>query len=315
MIPVVILAAGSGTRLGPLGARYNKAMLPVGPDTLMAHHVHTFAALGTRRFVVVVDDPASGTADEARRLAAEGGFPLDVVVQAQRKGIGHAVLLAEPHVGGGPFVLVLGDTFYVPRDLAGALSDLQSGAFEAVLSVRHTLDEALIRKECTVELDGLGRVRRIVEKPAAVLSPWKPCGVYFFGPAMWDALHATPASALRGEIEITDAIQALVARGGRVGVRQTLDLDVNITWPADLLEANRALLRSLGRTALVHPEARVAAGVVLEEAVVSKGCEVGTGSRLARVVLFPGAVVPAGSDLADALVAPGVGIVSCLNGR
>jgi glucose-1-phosphate thymidylyltransferase len=314
MTPVVILAAGSGTRLGPLGALYDKALLPVGLDTLMARHFRAFAALGARRFVVVVSDASSRTAAEARRLADEGGLSLEILVQAERKGIGHAVLLTEPHVSGGPFVVVLGDTFYLPRDLGAAIDDIEGGVCDALLSVRPVEDEALIRKECTVELDPEGWVRRIVEKPVKVLSRFKPCGVYFFGPALIEALHATPASALRGELELTDSIQTLVARGGRVGVRHTIALDVNVTWPADLLEANRACLQAEGRTKMVHAEARVAAGAALDQAVVSRGCVVGTGSRLERVVLFPDAVVAPGTVLADALVAPGVGVVPCTGG-
>jgi glucose-1-phosphate thymidylyltransferase len=311
MIPVLILAAGGGTRMGSLGAAHNKALLPIGLDTLLAHHVRTFAHLGTRRFVLVVDDPASAVAAEARVLAGAAGASLDVVVQAERKGIGHAVLLAEAALGRGPFVLVLGDTYYVARDLAGSMADIRDGPFDAVLSVRRTDDENLIRKECTIALSDDGRVTRIVEKPRDVLGPWKPCGVYFFGPAVLPVLRATPASALRGEVEITDAIQVLIDRGGRVGARQTLDLDVNVTWPADLLDANLAHLAAGGHRFLADGSARIGPGVSLDRCVIGARASVGEGSRLARVVVFPDAVVGPGAALSDALVSPLAGVVPC----
>lgn len=309
MIPVVILAAGEGQRLGPVGKLYRKALLPVGDRTLLAHHLQTFLALGARRFVLVVSPEAEDLAAEAARVLAPSGIRPQTVIQEQRRGIGHAVLAAQAVLNAGPFVLVLGDTYYAPKDLAPAAAAVAAGEFEAVLSVRRVDDEDLIRKECTIALDSAGLVRRIVEKPAQVLSPLKPCGVYFFGARIWQALQATPASALRGEVELTDAIQRLIDDGGRVGVRETLYCDVNITFPADVLAANLAWLRQRRAPAFVDPRAALGQGARVEDCVVAAGARVGAGARLRRVVVFPEAEVRAGQILEDALAVAGVGSV------
>ena len=309
MIPVVILAAGRGTRLGPVGGVWRKALLPVGPEPLLAHHMRSFAAIGTRRFVLVVDPEGGEIERVAGLVAAELGATVAVVVQAEPHGIGHATLLARPHVGEAPFVLVLGDTYYETRDLRSAAADVASGRRSAVLSVRVVADDALIRRECTIAIDDRGTVQAIVEKPREILSRWKPCGVYFFGPRIFAALEATPPSALRGEVELTDAIQVLVERDGNVGTRETVSLDLNVTFPADILEANRMWLRSQGLDTYVHPAARVAAPADLRHAVVSAGARVGAGARLDSVVVFPDAALPAGATVEGALVVPGVGVV------
>ena len=309
MTTLVILAAGSGTRLGALGRRVRKPLLPVGPATLLEHHVATFAALGLREAVVVVDAPDSPVAEHARRIAASRGVRLQVAVQARRGGVGHAVLAAEPALGRRSFVLVLGDTFFVPTHLERGLHELQAGAADVVLSVRRVDDPERIRRECTIERSPDGRVTRIVEKPRDVLGPWKPCGIYFCGPALWDALRATPPSALRDEVELTDAIQGVITGGGSVRAVETLADDVNITTPRDVLEANLLWLgaRRPPIPSYVEPSARVAPDARLEQAVVLAGATVGRGARLRRAVVFPGAVVPEGADLQDVLVDPELG--------
>ena len=306
MIPIVILAAGEGKRLGPVGELCRKVLLPVGDRSLLARHLDIFSAIGARRFILVVDPAADEVVAEARRVLGRCGASPEVVAQPRRLGIGHAALQALPWLRGGPFVLVLGDTYYAPRNLAAAAEAIETGKFDAILSVRRVEDESLILKECTIEQDDRGLVRRIVEKPSRVLSPLKPCGVYFFGPRLLEALRDTPPSALRGEIEITDAIQRLIDRGGRVGVKETLTEDINITFPADILAANLAWLKERKSRGFIAPSAAVGESVSVEDSVVSAGARVGDKASLLRTVVFPGGQVPAGAALADALVLAGL---------
>lgn len=310
MTALVILAAGSGTRLGELGRRVRKPLLPVGPRTLLEHHLATFAALGVTEAVVVVDAPDSPVVAAAREAAACLGVQVAVAVQERRGGVGHAVLAAEPVLGPRPFVLVLGDTFFLPLDLTRGLAPLERREADVVLSVRRVDDPERIRRECTIALQPDGRVARIVEKPREVLGPWKPCGIYFCGEALWTSLHATPASPLRNEIELTDAIQGVIAAGGVVRAAETLVDDVNVTTPRDVLEANLLWLAATGACRYVHAGATVAADARLEQAVVLAGARVEPGAELRRVVVFPGARIAAGERLSDVLVDPQLGPIA-----
>ena len=69
------------------------------------------------------------------------------------------------------------------------------------------------------ELDGHGKVARLVEKPAEPRSDLALVGVYLFTPAVFDSVKAITPSA-RGELEITDAIQHMIDRGLRVEPHQ-----------------------------------------------------------------------------------------------
>ncbi len=306
MIPVVILTAGSGTRLGEIGGIFPKALLPVGDGSLLDLHLRVFLDLGTKLFIIVTGPSSPEVESAARRALGGAGAELVIVRQTERRGIGHAALLAGPWVKGGPFALVLGDTYYSQLDLAGAVRAISGGGPDAVLSVRKVSDEAAILKECTIELDGTDTVRRIVEKPARALSLVKPCGVYFFGPRFMTALRQTRASELRGEIELTDAIQGLISGGGLVKAMETLKLDVNITYPEDILTANSAWLIEKGLPGFAHPGAEIGAGAELKNSVVARGGSVGAGARLERSVIFPGGRVPAGASVSNSLVLPGL---------
>ncbi|MBI4656036.1 MAG: NTP transferase domain-containing protein [Elusimicrobia bacterium] len=302
MIPVLILTAGGGKRLGRIGNIYNKALLPVGDKSLLEHHLSAFSILGEKEFVIVVDPRSNDVKKEAKRIAKDGNISIKFVSQTRRLGIGHAVLSAETRIGKSPFILVLGDTYYIPLDILKGIKEITKGRVDAVLSVRTVSEEFSILKECTIEMNHRKVVHKIIEKPEKALSMFKPCGVYFFGPRFIGALKSTPPSRLRGEIELTDAIQKLIDLGGIVVGAETLKSDVNITYPEDILSANLCWLKQQNLEYFSHPQSIIGSGVKLKDSVISRRCKIGESSKLNRTVVFPGAEVPAGSILENQLI-------------
>ncbi len=305
----VVLAAGTGSRMGPLGRARAKVCLPVCNEPLIALHLRQLAAAGARKVVLVVGHQVAQVVAEAERHAPPG-LELRVAIQRAPRGIADALMLAAPYVD-DRCIAVLGDTYYQAPDLGQGDAALTSGdgdgQLAAVLSVRLAEDLALLRRECSIRLGPDGRVAEIREKPQEPFSLLKPCGIYFFSRAIFTAIAATPPSSLRGEVELTDSIQHLIELGYGVGVARTLDWDVNLNLPADLLAANQAELRRRGLENLVDRSARVHPSAILDATVVGAGAVIGAGARLERSVVFAGAQVVPGerlvSEIRDAQVA------------
>jgi glucose-1-phosphate thymidylyltransferase len=62
------------------------------------------------------------------------------------------------------------------------------------------------------ELNGDGRVIRIVEKPSDPPSKFAVTGIYFYDESVWDVIPTLKPSG-RGELEITDVNNWYVAQG------------------------------------------------------------------------------------------------------
>lgn len=312
----VILAAGEGQRMGAISAHYAKAMLPVCNRPLIATHMEMLSGLGIRRAVIVVGHRKERVVQTARRHRP-AGLSLDFVEQRERLGIAHALFATRISVAGANLVVVLGDTHFMPGPLESGLDSLTRGNGEvaAVLSVRRVADPEMIRRECTVRFDDAGRLVEIREKPAEPFNDLKPCGVYFFSPAIFDAIDMTSSSSLRGEVEITDSIQMLVDMGYTVTSADTVRWDRNINYPGDILISNlvelrrRKLVRLLGRDVVLHAE------TVVQDTVMGDRVRVDSPAHFVRALVLDDAVVEQHGDFVDCVVGPGFAIPDCLKGE
>ena len=288
----VILAAGEGRRMGALGDLLPKACLPIGDRPLLARHFILMQALGVREVVLVTGARPAALERTARAWLPEG-MSLRLAEQRRPRGIADALLRVEDRVG-ARFVLLLGDTHFVAGDLDAGLDALDGGAgapADAVLSVRVEPDPARIRRECSVRVDAVGRVVEIREKPGRPFNDLKPCGLYFFRRRIFEAIRATPASTLRGEVELTDAIQTLIDQGGLVRHAATVRWDNNLNVPRDLLVSTRRALDEAGVDRWVAPDAALHPGATLTGSCVGAGARVLTPSVFHDCVILPGALV------------------------
>jgi len=106
---VVILAAGQGTRMR---SDTHKVLHPIAGRPMLLHLIATVEALGADRCVVVV-----GKGREQLEKALEG-HGISTALQAEQKGTGHAVQMAEETLKGfdGPVLILYGDTPFVTRE-------------------------------------------------------------------------------------------------------------------------------------------------------------------------------------------------------
>jgi dTDP-glucose pyrophosphorylase len=299
----VVLAAGKGTRMRPFSERWPKPILPVLDQPLMAFQLQMMAALGIRSVVVVIGH----LGHEVVRALGDGsqfGVSIRYVEQEETLGIAHAVSRLEPHVD-RPFFLFLGDIYFDTENLASMVERFAAGSgLGGVLACKREPDREAIKRNFVVLADADGRVQRVVEKPRHPRTDLKGCGIYLFDLSFFDAVRRTPRTAMRNEYEITDSIQIFIDDGYRVDAAEVVKADMNVSYPADLLELNLRLLQKRGSGSYVAPTARLGPGAVLQRTVAMAGAEVGAGAELRECLLFPGARVPDGKQARRSIFTP-----------
>jgi UTP--glucose-1-phosphate uridylyltransferase len=239
----VIPAAGLGTRFLPATKATPKEMLPVVDKPAIQYVVEEAVAAGLSDVLMItgrnkrpvedhfdrnyeLEEALTRKGDESRLAAVQASSDLATmhyVRQGAPKGLGHAVLCAEPHVADQPFAVLLGDDLIDPRDpLLDPMIEAQRRFGGNVLALMEVPREQIHLYGCAaVEpiagSDSLVRVTDLVEKPSTTDAPsaYAVIGRYVLDPAIFDVLKQTPPG--RGEeIQLTDALREL-ARGGAAG--------------------------------------------------------------------------------------------------
>ena len=295
----MILAAGRGARLEPLSRTTPKALLPILDRPLVDRQLEALRACGVRSVTLVVRHLAEQLRAHLVGWASE--LQLAFVEQPEPRGIADALACASTRLE-QPFLCVLGDVFFEASDLARVARGLASA--DAALGVAPRASPAELARNFGVQLDAGGWVEHVEEKPRGAQPGPKGVGLYAFRPDFLTVARATPASALRGEHELTDAIERYLALGKRVRAVPCYGRDFNLSGPADLLAANLHALERTGRSHWSAPSAVIEPGAELEHAVVLAGARVTARARLERVLVFPGEQVPAG-DHRDCVFALG----------
>ena len=208
----VVLAGGTGSRLDPLTRITNKHLLPVFDRPMVSYSIEALVRAGITEVMLVTGGTHAG---EFLRLLGNGhehGVDrLFYAYQDRPGGIAEALGLAEHFVERDRVCVMLADnvlqrTF---RPSVERFSAQERGA--RILLAREEEPEHL-RHLGVPELDGDGRIVRIVEKPADPPSEYAVTGVYFYDETVWDVLP-TLAPSGRGELEITDVNNWFVEQG------------------------------------------------------------------------------------------------------
>ena len=242
----VVPAAGLGTRFLPATKATPKEMLPVVDKPAIQYVVEEAVDAGLDDVLLItgrskrsIEDHFDRNYELEEALTAKGdteGLELiresyelatvHYVRQGSPKGLGHAVLCAQKHVGHEPFAVLLGDDFIHPED--GLLQRMlearaqYGGSFIALMEVAsdQVSSYGVAAIEPTGE-DDVVKITDLVEKPSPEDAPsnWIIIGRYVCDPAIFGVLERTPPGR-GGEIQLTDALKELAqtdpADGGGV---------------------------------------------------------------------------------------------------
>jgi dTDP-glucose pyrophosphorylase len=299
----VILAAGRGTRMFPFTTRWPKPILPIMGKPLLQHQIEMMKLIGIRQIFVVIGHLGY----EVVRSLGTGedfGVELEYVEQTETLGIAHAVGRLESRVQ-KPFLLCLGDIFFVSKKLNNMLSLFGKRDTKAVLASKLEENPEMIRRNFAIIHSSDGRVKRVIEKPRYIQNKLKGCGIYLFGLEIFDAIRRTPRTAMRDEYEITESIQIMINDGHRVVHSQIIEEDLNLTMPEDLLMINMVELKqSRLKNYFASHEAGYEKVSGLESCVAGNRVYFEEPVTLRNCVIFDDVIVPKGTKLSNAIITP-----------
>jgi UTP--glucose-1-phosphate uridylyltransferase len=165
------------------------------------------------------DDARLRSVTESNDLAR-----IHYVRQGDALGLGHAVHVAERHVGDQPFAVLLGDDLIDPRDpVLQRMIDVRDRLGGSVLCLMEVPRDQISLYGCAAvepgDADGVVRVTDLVEKPDASAAPSSLAviGRYILDPEIFAVLDRTPPGR-GGEIQLTDALRDLALAGRVHGV-------------------------------------------------------------------------------------------------
>ena len=241
---VVIPVAGLGTRMLPATKAIPKEMLPLVDRPLIQYIVEECAAAGLTDIVLVthsskaaienhfdsnyeLEDMLEKRAKDQLLAEVRAICPPGVTVMAVRqdvaKGLGHAVLCAQPVIGEQAFAVVLPDVLVdaascdLKRDnLAEMVANFTATGAAQVMVEK--VPAELVNQYGVADIAGVqlapgeqAPIKQLVEKPPVAEAPsdLAVVGRYVFPAGLWPLLEQTPVGA-GNEIQLTDAMAMLL---------------------------------------------------------------------------------------------------------
>lgn len=286
---MIIPMAGKGTRLRPHTHTTPKPLMMVGGKIMLGEILDTLTSTSDRQVEeigFILGDFDKEVQANLNNLLSGYHIRSSFYLQDPPLGTGHAIHQAKPLLS-GEVLVAYADTIF-DADLSG-LSDLDADGVIWVKEVENP-------KAYGVVVEENGIITRFVEKPTEPVSNKAIIGVYYFRKgeelaAELDALIAHNRT-VKGEYQLTDALEALVNRGFRFktrSVRYWLDCG-NVQ---NLLDTNQFLLgmnrhqapSSQVENSVIIPPVFLAPGSSVRNSVVGPYVSIGNGTSIDRCIL------------------------------
>ncbi|MGC9317078.1 MAG: UTP--glucose-1-phosphate uridylyltransferase [Armatimonadota bacterium] len=236
----IVPAAGRGTRLFPVSKAQPKEMLPLGTRPVIEGVAEELISAGVTEILVITGTGKSAVEDHfdvtsgltAAEAGAEGWPPYDneaiqfyFTRQGQPRGLGDAVRCGRRFAGDEHVVVALGDCIITSAEPGAPLRRMLAA------HVEHEAHASIVVQRVSLEAtgrygivqpgpelaEGIFEMDDIIEKPGPEATPsrYAVAARYVFSPILFRHL-AQLEPGRGGEIQLTDAIRAMIADGHRV---------------------------------------------------------------------------------------------------
>ncbi len=243
---MVIPAAGLGSRLLPITKEIPKEMMPIflndsDDQIIVKPLIHAlfekFFHLGIREYCIIVGRQKRAIEDHftvdyelLQNHGLEDHLRKDMekfyeilkkskifwINQQRPDGFGDAVLHAESFVGSDEFLVSAGDTLIPDSNhiMKQLLNIKLNGKNDAVLVLKKVTNPKRFGVAVVSKLGSRLIVKNVEEKPKKPKSNLAIVALYRFKPSIFSALNEIKRG--KTELQLTDAIQKLIERGGKV---------------------------------------------------------------------------------------------------
>ncbi|RUA09355.1 MAG: UTP--glucose-1-phosphate uridylyltransferase [Fusobacteria bacterium] len=261
----VIPAAGLGTRVLPATKAQPKEMLTIVDRPSLQYIVEELVDSGITDICIVtgrnknsIEDHFDYSFEVEKTLEEKGKVELldkikyvssmaNIFYVRQNKplGLGHAILKAKPFIGDEPFVIALGDDIMYNKDnpVSKQLIENYEKYGHSVIGVQDVKDEdiskyGIVKPVAELDEDTV-LMENFIEKPKLEDAPSKMAalGRYVLTSEIFPYLEKQGAG-VGGEIQLTDAILAMIKEGGKVGAFKFKGQRYDIGSKIGLLKAN-----------------------------------------------------------------------------
>lgn len=284
-LATVILAAGLGTRMKSGRA---KVLHRVAGRPMIEYPVAAARRLGSEKVICVLGHQA-----DAVRLAVEqqlGAGAVEVAIQAEQHGTGHAVQQAAPLLEhhNGLLLVLCGDVPLVSDATLQKLIDTAEAGLLALVTFHPQSPKGYGR----IVRDEAGKVRRIVEEKDCSDAERRitecNAGIYC-GPSRFilDSLSALTPDNAQGELYLTDIVELAADELAVATIEGTVEEVMGVNDRVELARADRLMRLRLA-------EALMREGVSVrdpERLYVEPGVQVGRDSELGPGVELRGKTV------------------------
>ena len=280
----LVLAAGKGSRMGPLTDQFPKHMLPFAGKPILEWTIELL------RDDLKIDDIVivTGFNEEVIRDYFGNGRKFNVNIWYLHQDIGTnpglaaAVKLAE-NIINEDFVLILGDNLY-------------KGPYHEIIELHNSTkaDVTLHIEEVSnpsrygvveTDLKNQTMVTKVTEKPVEPKSNQVITGFYVMSPKIFTAIDRIEVSS-RGELEITDAINYLVETsevraikidGWRKDVGYPVDLVYSSSWMLENTEdVNVKILSKLDPSVTIIPPVYIGRNCCIKNSTIGPYTSIGS---------------------------------------
>ncbi|HTQ29220.1 MAG TPA: sugar phosphate nucleotidyltransferase [Puia sp.] len=260
----IIPVAGAGTKLRPHTYTQPKALIPLAGKTILSIIVDQLLEAGIHEFIFIIGYLGEKIQDYVRDKYPQ--LSARFVVQNERHGIGHAVLLTREIVGDDEVFIVLGDTI-CEFDVQQVLDKPYS-----TLGVKRVDDP---RNFGVAEIDENGSISRVVEKPQIPKSNMALVGIYRIRETqfLFSCLENNIQNELTsyGEYNLTDAIECMIKNGAKFQafkVQNWFDCGKKET----LLDSNAKLLKKFGGS--IAADRQFENTIIIQPVSIASGCDI-----------------------------------------